>query len=125
MKLLANPRIVRAAKILFWLALVFAVVMAVIPKPPTTPIDRFGDKFEHMLAFATLASLAMIGFGREAQWRIIERLCFVGAAIEVIQSIPALHRDCDARDWVADTAAIVAAVLIARIVVPQRASSLG
>jgi hypothetical protein len=41
------------------------------------------------------------------RWRIAERLSFFGALIEVSQSIPSLHRDCDIRDWFADTAAIL------------------
>ena len=32
--------------------------------------------------------------------------------IEVLQSIPALHRDCDIRDWIADTVAIAVVLLI-------------
>ena len=39
--------------------------------------------------------------------RMGERLSFLGAMIEVTQSIPALHRDCDIMDWVIDTAAIL------------------
>lgn len=119
MNFLRNPRIVALARAAFWLALVFAVVMAVIPQPPQLPIDRFGDKFAHMLAFATLAGLAMIAFGPERRWRIIERLAFLGAAIEVVQSIPMLHRDCDVRDWMADTLAVLVVVGIMSFVIPR------
>ena len=94
------------ALVLFWLAAAVAVTMAVLPHPPALPIDRFGDKFEHMLAFATLAGLAAFAFPATPVLRIAERLSFLGALIEVAQSIPALHRDCDIRDWVADTLAI-------------------
>jgi hypothetical protein len=96
------------AALLFWLALVFAVAMALLPHPPGLPIDRFGDKFEHMLAFGTLTLLADLAYPATPRLRIAERLSFLGAMIEVIQSIPALHRDCDIRDWIADTAAILA-----------------
>jgi VanZ family protein len=120
MQFLADPRLVRLFKLLFWAALIFACVMAVLPKPPQTPIDKFGDKFAHMVAFATLAGLAMAAFGRELRWKIVERLAFLGALIEVIQSIPALHRTCDIRDWLADVLAVVVAVLIAGFVVPGR-----
>ena len=41
------------------------------------------------------------------RWRIAERLSFVGALIEVVQSVKWLHRDCDIRDWAADTIAIL------------------
>ena len=119
MNFLRNPRIAALARTAFWLALIFAVVMAIIPQPPHTPIDRFGDKFAHMFAFATLAALAMTGFGPEQRWRIVERLAFLGAMIEVVQSIPALHRDCDARDWVADTVAVLVVVGIMSLLIPR------
>lgn len=107
MTLLHNPRFQLAMRLLFWLALIFAVLMADLPKPPKLPFDRFGDKFAHMLAFATLAGLAALGFPAAHRWRVAERLSFLGALIEVSQSIPALHRDCDILDWIVDTLAIV------------------
>ncbi len=120
LQFLADPRLIRLAKALFWLALVFAFVMAVLPKPPKTPLDQLGDKVMHMIAFATLAGLAMAAFGREARWKILERLAFLGAVIEVIQSIPWLNRTCDVRDWLADVLAVVVAVLIAGFLIPAR-----
>jgi len=121
-RLLARPALARS---LFWLAATFAVVMALLPHPPRMPIDRFGDKFEHMLAFATLTMLAELAFPRTPLWRRAERLSFLGALIEVVQSIPALHRDCDIRDWFADTLAVLAIsmlVLLWRKAVPNRAA---
>ena len=54
----------RVARLAFWPAFVFALVMAVLPKPPSLPIDNLGDKFAHMLAFFTLSlSLAWAGRG--------------------------------------------------------------
>ena len=108
---LLSPRWLRP---LFWLLLAFALVMALLPKPPQLPIDRFGDKFEHMLAFAALAGVANLGWRHIPAWRIALQLSAFGALIEVLQMIPSLHRDSDARDWVADTAAILVATLIAR-----------
>jgi hypothetical protein len=105
---LRSPTLQRMAMALFWLALVVAVTMAVLPHPPHLPIDRFGDKFEHSLAFATLTVLADFAFPAAPRLRIAERLSFLGALIEVTQSIPALHRDCDILDWIADTLAILA-----------------
>lgn len=99
--------VARVSRSLFWIAALFASVMAVLPKPPETPIDQFGDKFAHILAFATLAFLANLGFCRTDRIRIVERLSFLGAMIEVVQSIPELHRDCDIRDWVADSLAVL------------------
>jgi len=91
---------------LFWCALVFALVMALLPQPPHLPIDRLGDKFEHMLAFGVLALLGSIAYPAMPLFRLGERLSFLGAIIEVLQSIPSLHRDCDIRDWIADTLSV-------------------
>ena len=107
-----TPRLAALFRILFVAALVFAVTMALLPKPPSLPVDQFGDKFEHMLAFGTLTLFAGLGFRREALWRHAERLSFLGALIEVMQSIPALGRDCDIRDWIADTAMILLVTVI-------------
>jgi VanZ family protein len=95
----------------FVVALVFAVTMALLPHPPRV-VGNMWDKEQHMLAFGTLTFLACFGFPRATLFRIAERLSFVGALIEVAQSYPPLHRDCDIFDWVADTTAVVGMVLI-------------
>ncbi len=118
MSLLVDPRFRRLARIAFWLACLFAVVMALLPKPPELPTDRLGDKVQHMIAFATLTGLAGLGFAREYRWRIAERLSFLGAMIEVAQSIPALHRDCQFADWVADTVVILGVTLVLACILP-------
>ena len=105
-------RIRVVARMLMWTAVVVAVIMALLPHPPALPIDAYGDKFEHMLAFATLALLAAPAFPAMPLFRIGERLSFLGALIEVCQAIPALHRDCDIRDWMADTLATATVLLI-------------
>ncbi|KQN10849.1 hypothetical protein QP178_00655 [Sphingomonas aurantiaca] len=105
-------------------AVVFAVTMALLPKPPHVPIDEFGDKFEHMLAFATIALLAAFSYPTARLFRIGERLSFLGALIEVLQSIPSLHRDCDIHDWIADTLAITVVLLIVWAVRRQRGARL-
>ena len=105
-------RFERFARLLFWLALAGAVVLALMPQPPQLPTDRFGDKFNHILAFATLAALAALGWPRAEKLRVVERLSFLGALIEVAQAMPVLHRDCDIRDWAADTLAIVVVTVV-------------
>jgi VanZ family protein len=120
MAFLRNPRLVALARVLFVVALVISVIMALIPVPPQLPIDKFGDKFEHMLAFGTLAGLAALAFPGSTPWQRIERLSFLGALIEVFQAIPALHRDCDFRDWIADTLAVVAITLICTVILPPQ-----
>ena len=56
----------------------------------------------------------------DLRWRIAERLSFLGALIEVTQSIPALHRDCDIRDWIADTVAIVVVTVVMGLLLRRR-----
>lgn len=103
--------IARMARLAFWPALLFALVMAILPKPPELPTDDLGDKFQHMLAFFTLTVLAGTGWPRGSLVRAALWLSLVGVGIEVVQAIPALHRDSDWRDWVADSAAIIVALV--------------
>ncbi len=110
----SRARLTMLLRATFWIALVFAVTMALLPKPPAVMGDM-GDKYQHMLAFACLTVLASAGYPRARPLRVAERLSFVGALIEVLQSIPALHRDCQIMDWVADTAAILITLAVVTI----------
>ena len=110
-----NPALMRIA---FWAALVFAITIALLPHPPSIPLH---DKNQHMLAFGALTVFAVAGHPNAELLRIGERLSFVGALIEVLQSIPRLHRDCDIFDWMADTM-VIAAVLIVVALWRRRAS---
>ncbi len=98
-------------RLAFWAALLFALTMAFLPHPPTAALE-VGDKYQHMLAFGTLTILAAGGYPIVPLGHIAERLSFVGALVELVQSIPALHRDCDIMDWIADTAIILAVVAV-------------
>jgi VanZ family protein len=120
MRFLHDRRFIAALRALFVLACLFAITMALLPKPPKLPTDAWGDKVEHIIAFATLAFLAALSFPAMPRWRVIERLSFLGALIEVAQSIPALGRDCDIRDWVADTLAVMVVTGLVALVSPPR-----
>jgi VanZ family protein len=91
-----------ARRLLFWAAALFTFAMAVLPQPPRVPAS---DKLQHMAAFAVLAVLAAWAYPRTRTFRLIAGLSLFGALIEVVQAIPALHRDCDVKDWLADTLA--------------------
>jgi VanZ family protein len=104
-------RTTQLAKLLFWAALFFALFMALSPRPPAVP-GNIGDKYQHMLAFATLTILACAGYRETPLLYLGERLSFFGALIEVTQSIPSLGRDCDVRDWVADTLVLFAVLIV-------------
>lgn len=91
-------------------ATIFAVTMALLPHPPD--VVEVGDKYQHMAAFGTLTILYALAFPATPLLRIGERLSFLGALIEVFQSIPSLHRDCDVMDWVADTFIIIVVLAV-------------
>lgn len=119
MQLLARPGFLRLLRLAFWAALLFAVAMALLPHPPDLGTYRMGDKFNHMMAFAVLSALAALGFPGADLWRMAERLSLLGALIEVMQALPALGRDCDIRDWIADSAAIVVVMAMMQILLPR------
>jgi VanZ family protein len=110
---LAKWRVSRAARTIFWAAAAFAFVMAVLPHPPEVP-GHPNDKVQHIAAFATLSLLGSFAYPRTDLTKLLVRLSLFGAAIEVIQAIPALHRDSDVLDWLADTVAVAVVLLLVR-----------
>ena len=109
----------RTVKPLFWAALLFAYAVAVMPQADAPRIAS-SDKVEHMIAFLTLSLLGKIAYPRIPAVKVGLLLAGLGAMIEVTQMIPALHRDGNLADWLADCAAIlvglvVAALLLSRI----------
>lgn len=98
-------------RLLFWAAALLAFVMAVLPHPPHVPAN---DKVQHMAAFATLGLLGSFAYPRLSTLRLLIGLSLFGALIEVVQAIPALHRDSDPLDWLADTIACAIVLLAIR-----------
>jgi hypothetical protein len=99
---------------LFWTAAAFAFVMAVVPHPPQIP-GAPNDKVQHIVAFATLALLGSWAYTATRPLKLLAWLSLFGAAIEIIQAIPMLHRDSDVLDWVADTIAVAVVLLLVRV----------
>jgi hypothetical protein len=85
--------------------------MAILPQPPVIPGNP-NDKLQHITAFATLGLLGSFGFPETRPSRLLLRLSLFGALFELVQAIPSLHRDSDVWDWVADTAALAAVLLL-------------
>ena len=100
--------------IVFWCALTFAFVMALLPKPPQVP-GAPSDKVQHMLAFAVLASLASHAYVRVPLLKVGVALAGFGALIEILQAIPALHRDASLWDWIADCAATAVVLTVTHL----------
>jgi hypothetical protein len=110
---LAEWRASRISRAVFWAAACFAFIMAVLPHPPEIPGEP-NDKVQHITAFATLALLGSFAYPRTALVRLLAGLSLFGALIEIVQAIPALHRDSDVLDWIADTAAVAIVLLLIR-----------
>jgi VanZ family protein len=115
-----SPLPARFWRLAFWGCCVFATFMALLPKPPHMPIDSFGDKFEHVLAFAVLSGLALQAFPATSLLCMAAWLCAFGAAIEVAQAVPALHRDSDVVDWLVDTAVVILVLGVAALLRRRR-----
>jgi VanZ family protein len=105
-----DPRfILRGAQLVFCATLVFTFTAAVMPAHQAPQLFPW-DKAEHFAAFYTLTGLAAAAFPRRGLFAIAIALSLFGAAIELVQALPIVHRDCDVRDWIADTVAIAAAL---------------
>jgi len=105
---------VTARRLLFWAAAIFAFIMAVLPHPPEVPGEP-NDKIQHMVAFGALGLLGAWAYTRAALLRLLVGLSLFGAFIELVQAIPALGRDSDVKDWIADTFACGVALLVVRL----------
>ena len=108
----ANRRL-NALRIAFWTAAAFALVMALIPHPPQLPGEP-SDKVQHIAAFLLLGALGSFAYPKTNPVYLGAGLSLFGAANEVLQLIPALHRDGDPIDWVADTAAVALIIILLR-----------
>ena len=104
---------------IFWIAIVLSFLAAINPQPPQLP-GAPNDKVQHISAFLTLGARAFFAFPRSRTLTLLIGLSAFGALIEFVQMIPALHRDGDVLDWIADTAA--AAVILTVLYVLRRTS---
>lgn len=105
----------RIARYALTAAATFAFVMAMLPKPPPIPGSP-SDTVLHMLAFAVLGTLSAIAFPKTSIPWLVLALGVFGAAIEVVQAIPMLHRDSELLDLVVDVVAALIATLATRAI---------
>jgi VanZ family protein len=102
----------------FFVCVALAFVMALVPQAPSLPL-KHGSKVEHMLAFLTLGALAAAGWRERSALAIFAVLAILGGALESFQAIPALNRDAEWLDWIADMAAAIIAIVLVRWLFPR------
>ena len=112
-------RLTAFAKPLFWAALLFAYVVAVMPAADAPQIAS-NDKVEHMIAFFTLAVLGRLAYPATPWMRTWALLAGFGALIEFTQMIPTLHRDGNVADWIADVIALSAGIVLVALAARSR-----
>ena len=100
-------------RILFWIAAAAALVFALLPQPVELP-GAPNDKLQHIGAFLTLGALGSFAYPKSNPVYLGAGLSLFGGLIEILQAIPALHRDSDPVDWMADTAAATLIIIFLR-----------
>ena len=110
---MTKARRLTALRVAFWAGAAFALIMALLPHPPQLPGEP-SDKLQHIAAFLTLGALGSLAYPRANPLHLGAGLSLVGAIIEILQLIPALHRDGDPLDWAADTAAVALIIVLLR-----------
>jgi hypothetical protein len=106
-------------RIAFWAAALFAFVMAVLPHP--IELLATSDKVQHMTAFFVITTLGCAAYRGLSRVRLMLAMVAFGAAIEVVQLVPELHRDAEWSDWLADSLAVILALAVAHLVENRRA----
>lgn len=111
-RLAYGSAVTRLLQLTFWLAALFTLVMALLPKAPALP-GAPSDKLQHVAAFLTLAVLARLGWPRHPLVLLLGGLALFGAAIELGQLLPVLNRHAGLADWAADVAAAAVGLALA------------
>lgn len=102
----------RARHWLFGAAVLIIYGLAIMPSDKALDLGG-GDKINHIAAFLFLTLFGRWALRATGRLRLAIGLSFFGALIEATQAIPALNRDASAWDWIADSAAIGVALLLA------------
>ena len=102
----------------FWAALAFTVIMATLPQPPAA-LSTPSDKVNHVIAFFVLTALHKLAYRNFGFWKRLLMMAALGGLIELVQMVPALHRDAEWLDWAADVAAALVASCLVSILLPR------
>ncbi len=92
----------------------FALVVAWFAFRPAAEVDAGlpWDKANHALAFMVLTVLAGLGWPRFSAAGLLAIMVVAGVGIELVQGLPAIGRDADAFDVVADAIGTLIGLLI-------------
>ena len=97
-------------RLAFTAAMVAAFIVAISPLAIESGVDN-GDKIAHIRAFYGLTLFGAVAFPRSNLAAIAVGMSAFGALIEIVQGLSFIGRDRDVVDWIADTAAVMAALL--------------
>ncbi len=101
MSLLIPRKIRWSGLMVFIAATIFTLYAAVAPGDDTAGLIPW-DKAKHFIVFYGLTFLATMALPKSRPWKIGAVLLAFGIAIEIIQGLPIVGRDCDVFDVVAD-----------------------
>ena len=105
MSLLVPRKINRLGLVVFLGAVAFTLYAALAPGDDTAGLIPW-DKAKHFIVFYGLTFLATMALPKSRWWKIGVVLLGFGIAIELLQALPIIGRDCDVFDVVADTCGI-------------------
>jgi len=101
----------RLLRVAFWLAMAASLWLALAPHVgPELPPGPW-DKIEHFFAFYALTLFALLAYRSAPRLWVLAGMVGYGALIEALQAIPALNRNADGWDLLADALGIGAALL--------------
>lgn len=108
----APDRLIRLARAGCWIAVAISYVAALLPQREAPHLGA-SDKLDHMAAFLAISVLGRIGYPRPAWAMLLVAISAFGGLIELSQMLPAIGRDAEWGDWIADTVAAIAGLLVA------------
>ena len=105
MSLLVPRKINRLGLAVFIAAVAFTLYAALAPGDDTAGLIPW-DKAKHFIVFYGLTFLATVALPKSRFWKIAVALLGLGIAIELLQALPIINRDCDIFDVFADICGI-------------------
>ena len=103
----------RHLRILFWMALVGLLTLALLPSSTVQDVMLFSDKVMHALVFLVLATLGYWSYPKHLVF-VIGGLILYGALIEFFQALTETRAP-EWGDWLADALGVIGALFSIRL----------